>query len=81
MFSITNYPTKRILDVANIPPFIRYDFDYVSCSYKGIVERTDADEIRYIIEPGDSEGFSLDFSESVEFIGANDDNKQYGNLI
>lgn len=80
-FNKNNYPTIRILDVGNIIPLPLYAFEYIPCTYNGMVERSETDEIKCIVEGGYSEGFTLNFEDSLEFIGPNDDNKQYGNLV
>ena len=79
-FNINNYPTKRIVDVGNIPYLPTYNFNYVSCSYNGTVQTTEDKKIRFVIQPGEMTDINISFGDGIEFIPPSTENKLYSNV-
>ena len=67
-FSIDNYPTKRIIDVANIEPNVVYSLQYTPCSYNGSFQVDENGSIKYIIKPGITEELNISFEQGIEFV-------------
>lgn len=76
-----SYPTKRFIDIADIPPMIDYDFVQESCSYAMKPNKTNNGEIFSKTKAADSVGFRTSFLPIVEFIPPNADNDDYGNVV
>lgn len=79
-FDINNYPTRRIIDIGNIPYMSSYEFNYTSCAYAGDSSINEKNELVYNIEEGESTDISIVFTNSIEFVPANADNKFYSNV-
>ena len=79
-FNIDNYPTRRIIDIGNIPYMPSYEFNYTSCAYKGNSSINEKNELAYIIDEGESTDIPIDFVNGIEFVPANADNKFYSNV-
>ena len=76
-----NYPTKRLIDVGNIRSQEDYIFSIKSCDYGMSPEVTDDGEIRCEVSEGDSVDVNIQFSNPIEFIEPNADNKDYANVF
>ena len=79
-FDIDNYPTRRIIDVGNIPYMPSYEFNYTSCAYRGNSSINEWNELVYNIDDGESTDITIDFINGIEFVPANADNKFYSNV-
>ena len=68
-FSTTSYPTRRLLDIGNVPSCEKLTFTCSSCSYEIDVDMNDVDEITYMTgtteECGETE-FSVDCRNMIE---------------
>lgn len=81
VISATTYPTKRFIDIANIPPMIDYDFNQESCSYEMKPTKSDNGEIFSRTKAADSLSFRTSFLPIIEFIPPSSDNNNYGNVV
>lgn len=79
-FDKDNYPTRRLLDVANIPPLSKLAFSYIPCAYKPNVAIKEDGSLAMELEAGDGEGFEMDFSPAIHMTEPEDENHSYANL-
>ena len=80
-FSLSSYPTKRKIDIGDIPSHKDYYFNITSCSYGMSPELTEDYGIKSYTTAGETIELSIDFSDPIKFIPPSDDNPNYANLI
>ena len=74
------YPTKRFLDVCNLPQTTLYTYHTTSCSYAIKSYITDDGEIMAKTKPGENVDIKFDWSNPITVIPPNDSSTEYANI-
>ena len=80
-FSKDNYPTRRIIDVGDIPQYKEYYFNVTSCSYGMSPELTEDYLIKSYTQGGENIEYTINFEDPINFIPANEENIDFANLV
>lgn len=77
-----NYPTKRFIDMCNIPPGASYKFEIKGCTYN-IKTRVNNNNTISAEVKGESKGISITttFDNPITFIGADSSSNGYANAM
>ena len=78
-FSIANYPTKRFIDLGNIPSY-SYRFILSSCGYNTSVSTDETQVIRSEIKEVDVTELSLSPSNPIQFVQPDGASNDYANV-
>ena len=74
------YPTKRFIDVCNLPQTTFYGYETASCSYGMKSMITDDGIIRAETKSGEGIDIDFDWSNPITIIQPNDSSKEYANI-
>ena len=77
---ILPYPTKRYIDVGDLPSVSRYDYELQSCSYVINSEITSDGEIKAITDGGESVEIDFNWRPPITIIAPNASSKDYANI-
>ena len=82
-FNITNrissYPTKRFIDIGNLPINPTYEYIMQGCSYGMNVANNDDGTLTAEVQGGESMNITLEFGNAITFIPPNADSSEYAN--
>lgn len=80
VFSESNYPTKRLIDIGNIPAVSNFDFSITSCGFGNSVDTDESGNMTCEAKEVDGINMNCEFVSPIEFINPNSDNKNYANI-
>ena len=75
----TSYPTKRFIDIGNLPISPTYEFMTQCCSYGINVSNNDDGTLTAEAQGGESMNITLEFGKAITFIPPNAESSEYSN--
>ena len=78
--NIVPYPTKRFIDIGNLPSVEDYKYSVQSCSYDMTSEITTDGRIKAITNGGESVEINFKWQPPITIISPNEGNRDYANI-